>query len=838
MTTWTHLMTTKDEAIGLITSFVQMAKTQFNAVIKTLRSDNALELSTSHTALQFFHLHGILHQTSCVQTPQQNGIVERKHKHLLEVSRALLFQSHLPLRYWGECVLTATYLINRLPSTVLHNKTPFEMLYGKKPSYEHLRVFGCLCYMSTSKQGRDKFQPRAIPCVFLGYPHGKKAYKVMSLDTHKFYFSRDVIFHEEVFPFASVNTYHSMIPSPPVFHDDTALQPPAFTPEPTAHHMAEPADTPNIPAEADFTPQQVRRSTRGHKTPTYLQDYVCTAHSEGHCMVTLTNLDFQPLSLTAQHLHEDSQQFLQHLDFHEPNSFEEAVAHPGWQSAMNTELQALETNKTWDIVSLPQGKKAIACKWVYKVKCRADGSLERLKARLVVKGYTQKEGIDYTETFSPVVKLTTIRVLMTIAVKKEWHLHQLDVNNAFLHGDLHEEIYMHLPPGFSSPLPDAVCKLKKSLYGLKQASRQWYAKLSEVLFQRGYKHSENDYSLFCKKTADSVVFLAVYVDDILLTGNDEAEIGSLKSFLNHTFKIKDLGYAHYFLGIEILRAEKGLLLTQRKFTLELLREFNANTLSSVCCPLDYNTKLTPHEGLLLEDPSSYRRLIGKLNYLTNTRPDISFSVQHLSQFLQAPREPHFKAALHVLRYLNRDPSLGILLSHGPTYDLLAYCDADWASCTHSRKSVSGFVVFLGDTLIAWKSKKQATISLSSAEAEYRSLRRLVAELSWLSRLLHELGLSNITPIPVKCDSMAAMYIAKNPVFHERTKHIEIDCHFVRHKLMEGLIQLSFVPTKNQLADLLTKPLTGQQHHSILSKLGVHPPSNLRGDVRNGEEAPP
>jgi len=327
-----------------------------------------------------------------------------------------------------------------------------------------------------------------------------------------------------------------------------------------------------------------------------------------------------------------------------------------------------------------------------------------------------------------------------------------------------------------------------------------------------------------------VVFLAVYVDDILLTGNDEAEIASLKSFLDHTFKIKDLGYAHYFLGIEILRTAKGLLLTQRKFTLELLKEFNANTISSVCCPLDYNTKLTPHEGMLVPDPSSYRRLIGKLN--------IAFSVQHLSQFLQAPREPHFKATLHVLRYLNREPSLGILLNHSPTYDLLAYCDADWASCTHSRRSVSGFVVFLGDTLIAWKSKKQTTISLSSAEAEYRSLRRLVAELSWLSRLLHELGLSNITPIPVKCDSMVAMYIAKNPVFHERTKHIEIDCHFVRHKLMEGLIQLSFVPTQNQLADLLTKPLTGLQHHSILSKLGVHPPSNLRGGVRNGNEAPP
>jgi len=218
---------------------------------------------------------------------------------------------------------------------------------------------------------------------------------------------------------------------------------------------------------------------------------------------------------------------------------------------MDKELQALEQTQTWEIVSLPQGKKPIACKWVYKVKCRADGSIERLKARSVVKGYTQKEGIDYNETFLPVVKLTTVRVLMTVAVKKRWPLHHLDVNNAFLHGDLHEEIYMKLPQGVSSTIPNAVCKLRKSLYGLKQASRQWYAKLSEVLYHIGFSHSENDYSLFYKKHGLSVVFLAVYVDDILVIENDATEIATLKSFLDTTFRIKDLAYAHFFLRIEI-----------------------------------------------------------------------------------------------------------------------------------------------------------------------------------------------------------------------------------------------------------------------------------------------
>jgi len=293
-----------------------------------------------------------------------------------------------------------------------------------------------------------------------------------------------------------------------------------------------------------------------------------------------------------------------------------------------------------------------------------------------------------------------------------------------------------------------------------------------------------------------------------------------------------LGLVHYFLGIEILQVDEGLLLTQRKFANDLLHEFDCHDTSAVSCPLDITCKLTANEGDLFDNPSLYRKGVGKLNFLTNTRPDLAFAVQHLSQFMQAPRVPHYNAFLHVLRYIRGQPDLGVLLHKNADCTLQAYCDSDWAACPHTRRSVSGYVVFLGDSLISWKSKKQGTVSLSSAEAEYRSLRRVVAELAWLSRLLNELTITSVCPIPVKCDNQAAIYIAKNPVFHERTKHIELDCHFVREKLMAGLISLHHVSTTHQLADILTKPLTGVLHRHLIGKLGVCAPTNLRGGVGN------
>ncbi|XP_070005641.1 uncharacterized protein [Nicotiana sylvestris] len=360
-------------------------------------------------------------------------------------------------------------------------------------------------------------------------------------------------------------------------------------------------------------------------------------------------------------------------------------------------------------------KKAIPCKWVYKIKQKFDSSIERYKARLVIRSDTQREGIDYTETFSPVVKLATVKCLFSLVVKRHWTVFQLDVNSAFLHGDLHEEVYMRIPPGLqissSSSASLLVCRLRKSLYGLKQASRQWFSKLSDALLSKGHIARKNDYSLFTKSSGDSLIILVVYVDNILLAGADIAEMTALKQFLDDQFKIKYLGLVHYFLGLKVSSHPNGYVMHQNKYTSNLLDELKCSHFSSVVTPLDPSIKLFVDQGDLLPDPSIYRRLVGKLNFLQHTRSDIAYSVYHLSQFLQSPRVPHTMVGLHVLRYLMFAPTQGILLTNSPDLSLIAFCDSDWATCAFSRRSVTVFFITLGGCPIL-KSKKQPTISLS------------------------------------------------------------------------------------------------------------------------------
>ncbi|GAU43620.1 hypothetical protein TSUD_185130 [Trifolium subterraneum] len=507
---------------------------------------------------------------------------------------------------------------------------------------------------------------------------------------------------------------------------------------PSSDSVINPPINPDIvlPVHIPLT-TDIRRSNRPSQPPKKLEDYHCYHVSNA----------------------------IPHTIHDIPQSSSASICDENWKAAINAELTALEKNNTWILVPLPSHKHVIGCKRVFKLKLHADGSIERHKARLVAKGYTQTEAI---------------------AASQNWPLYQLDVNTAFLHGDLNEEVYMSPPLGLSLPAPNLVCKLQRFLYGLKHASRQWNTKLTDTLTSHGYIQSKSDYSLFTKQSSFGFTVILVYVDDLVLGGTDVEEINNIKRLLNKKFSIKYIGLLKYFLGFEVARSQKV-----------------------------------------------YRRLIGRLLYLTHTRPDITYTVSKLSQFLAKPSTEHMLAAIHVLKYLKQSLGQGLFYKSNSSLKLKGFSDSDWGACPDTRRSTTGFCFYPGNSLISWKSKKQNIVSRSSSEAEYRALAQATCEGQWLMYLLQDFKIAHTEPIILYCDNNSALHIAANPVFHERTKHIEIDCHVVRDKVQNDLIHLLPVSSKEQVADILTKPLHPGPFNALHAKLGmIDIFSSLRGDVKN------
>ncbi|GKE36305.1 ribonuclease H-like domain-containing protein, partial [Tanacetum coccineum] len=403
--------------------------------------------------------------------------------------------------------------------------------------------------------------------------------------------------------------------------------------------------------------------------------------------------------------------------------------------------------------------------------------IQTLRENLESNLNTPAQGVDYEETFSPVVKMVTIRCLVNLAVNQSWPIFQLDINNAFLYRDLEETVYT------------MVCRLKKSIYGLKQAPRQWNAKLTSVLVENGFCQSKSDYSLYTKSVGDVFLALLMYVDDIIVTGNNAMEIDKFKVFLKGKFKIKDLGKLKYFLGIKVVDTKSGISLNQRKYVLDLLSEYEMLACKPSKTPL--MSKLSNSNEPTTKDPLlvnivDYQKLMGKLIYLTNTRPDIFYAVHCLSQFMHSPLNSHLKIAFKILRYLKGSPGLGIHFSKESGMSLKAYSDADW----------------------------------TKSEAEYRALASVTSEVIWILKILKDLHCENLLPVKLFCDSNPAILIAANPVFHERTKHLEIDLHFVREKILNGVVKTMEVDSANQITDMLTKGLDTMQHNFLVKKLGM------------------
>ncbi|CAL5335650.1 unnamed protein product [Camellia sinensis] len=451
-----------------------------------------------------------------------------------------------------------------------------------------------------------------------------------------------------------------------------------------------------------------------------------------------------------------------------PQNIQEAFKYPKWKAAVNEEVRALEKNGTWAITDLPRGKKPVGCKWIFTVKHKADGNVERYKARLVAKGFSQSYGIDYQETFAPVAKLNTVRVLLSLAANLDWSLHQLDVKNAFLNGDLEEEVYMDIPAGLETTSNfNKVCRLRKSLYGLKQSPRAWFERFTKAVKGYGFVQCQSDHTFFVKHSVGGkLAIIIVYVDDIILTGAHEEEIGLLKKFLTKEFEIKDLGNLKYFLGMKIARSKKGIAVSQRKYILDLLNETGMLGCKPAETPMDTTIKLEESDGSAPSDKGRYQRLVGKLIYLSHTRPDIGFSVSVVSQFMNNPTEKHMTAVIRILRYLKRTPGKGLFFQRTTNRKIEIFSDADWVGSLTDRRSTSGYCSFVWGNAVTWRSKKQSVVACSSAEAEFRAMALGVCEGIWLNKLLEELRVPSEHPMILYCDNQAAISIAKNPVHHD------------------------------------------------------------------------
>ena len=805
--TWVIFLATKEEALKTFSYFCKRVQNEQGYLITTIKSDHGGEFDNDAFEI-LCNENGYKHNFSAPRTPQQNGVVERKNRILQEMARSMLNENGLPKYFWAEAVNTSCHIVNRVLIRPKMDKTPYELWKGRKPNIGYFRVFGCKCFILNTKDNLGKFDAKSDVGVFLGYSTTSKAYRVFNKRTLVVEESMHVVF-DETNTFVEKNLddddlglEHQM--SNVDLNDKEVMDEPQTSN--TSQRQEEQVDDPKQDSASYQLPKEWRYSTF-HPKDKILGDISQGVATRSSLKNVWNNLAF--------------------LSQIEPKNFKDAENDEFWILAMQEELNQFERSDVWELVPRPSTQSVIGTKWVFRNKRDEHGVIVRNKARLVAQGYNQEEGIDYEETFAPVARLESIRMLLAFASHKEFILYQMDVKSAFLNGYIVEEVYVEQPPGFQDhKYPDYVFKLKKALYGLKQAPRAWYDRLSKFLLQNGFSIGKVDTTLFTKTKGVDLIIVQIYVDDIIFGSTNVSLCEEFSKCMHSEFEMSMMGELNYFLGLQIKQTKEGIFINQAKYVKDLLKKFDFEGMKPLSTPMSSSIKIDKDENGKAVDITKYRGMIGSLLYLTASRPDIMYSVCLCARYQSNPKESHLNAVKRIFRYLSGTKNLGLWYPKGTHIDLFSYTDADWAGCTIDRKSTSGTCHFLGFALVSWFSKKQNSVALSTAEAEYISAASCCAQVLWMKQTLLDLGLS-YDHVPIMCDNTSAINLSKNPVLHSRTKHIEIRHHFLRDHVQKGDITLEFISTNHQIADILTKPLALERFASLRRGLGLLDATELK-----------
>lgn len=808
-----YFMKEKNEVFKYFREFKAMVEKQKNANIKILRTDNGGEYCSKEME-DFLKSCGIVHQKTNSYTPEQNGMSERNNRTIVERARCLIFDAKLDKKFWAEAVSTAVYLKNRSIASGLNDKTPYEMWHGKKPILSHLRIFGSPVMVHVPKERRTKWDKKSQQHILVGYSEHVKGYRVYDPVKNQVTTSRDVVVMETTasggISAATEATWcvEETLPVP-VGNDRSVGE--------CSHQERSESD---IQDSSDSESSQITFH-EADADETYVPEFSSTCSSP----IVSPEPEYRVLDRPKREIRKPARYNQMSLLATTDPELTVAAALSGpegiqWRQAMDEELESFRKNEVFELVDAPKGATIVKCRWVLKKKSKSDGEVQ-YRARLVAKGFTQRQGLDYDETFSPVVRHSTLRLLFALSVKLGLDITHLDVKTAYLNGHLKEDIYMCAPEGYVSEMAGKVLKLHKAVYGLKQSAFVWYERVKDVLCKNNFKNCIQEPCIFTKLCNDVKIIIALYVDDFLIFSNSKNETDKLKCILNSEFEIKDLGEVKHYLGMNVNVYKDcnkhEIVVDQQQYIEELLLKFDMTDCRTADTPIESKLNVTKAEKCT--PGINYQKLLGCLMYLAvMTRPDIAYSVSYLSQFNTCYSVEHFNYAKRILKYLKKTKMYCLKFSNEGE-SLQGFVDADWASDSLDRKSYTGFCFVMSGTAVSWQSRKQRVTALSSTEAEYVALSEACREAIYLRQLLYELTGSLIT-IRLNCDNQSALKMVTNHQCHNRSKHIDVKHHFVREVVNSGKLSVNYLSTNEMPADLLTKGLGTVKHYKFMEALGI------------------